>query len=105
MIQVPLENIPNQSFSINYENVLYDITLNSSQDGSLIFVTVFIDKVLIISGVRSLPDFPIIPYAYLENGNMMILTMNDEYANYEQLGVTQFLVIASQGEIDAIRGM
>jgi hypothetical protein len=104
MIQIPITNIPNQSLSINFENVLYDITINASKDGSLAFFTISINTVLIVSGVRALPDFPIIPYAYLENGNFILTTMNDEYPSFDQFGVTQFLILASQSEIDAIRG-
>lgn len=104
MIQIPITNIPNQSLSINYNNVLYDITIKASLDASLVFFTVLINNVLVINGIRALPDFPVIPAAYLENGNFILTTMNDEYPRYDQFGVTQFLILASQSEIDAIRG-
>lgn len=104
MMQVPITNLPNQSLSINLDQSQYDIRLHSNQDGSLTYIDIIRDNVTILSGQRAVAGFPIIPYPYLEDGNFVILTNDDDYPEYSQFGITQFMIFASQTELDAIRG-
>ena len=105
MINIPLQAIPNQSLSLQIDQITYDLRLHTCATGldQITAVTLFINNVLILSGVRAVSGYPIIPYPYLENGNFTFVTMNDEYPNYTQFGITQTLVFGSQAEIDAIR--
>jgi hypothetical protein len=108
MIQIPIANIPNQSFSINLDESQYDIRIHATSDrgipgNEIMAVTIIRDSVIIVSGMRAVSDYPIIPYAYLEDGNFFITTMNDEYPDWRQFGNTQYLIFASQAELIAAR--
>lgn len=107
MIQVPIVNIPNQSFSITYAKNEYDVAINACRDNGqpgtgIVAVTLHINDVLVVSGVRSVAGFPILPSKYLENGNFIFVTNNDEYPDWRQFGITQYLVLASQVELEAL---
>jgi hypothetical protein len=108
MIQIPLVNIPNQSLSINLAGNLYDIRIHACRDNGeygtgIMAVSIAINNVVVVTGQRALPDFPIIPARYLENGNFLIQTMNDDYPDWRQFGITQNLIFASQAELDTFR--
>lgn len=104
MINVPVTNIPNQSLSINLDNIQFDIRIHASQDGQLLFFDISANNEIIVNGQRALPDYPLIPYRYLEQGNFVMITDNDEYPRYDQLGMTQYLIYASASELATIRG-
>ena len=40
----------------------------------------------------------------MENGNFILQTSNYEYPDYTMFGVTQYLIFATQAEIEAING-
>jgi hypothetical protein len=108
MIQIPITNIANQSFSINLSDSQYDIRIHATSDrgipgNEIMAVSIIRDGILIVQGMRALSDFPIIPSAYLEDGNFIITTMADEYPDWHQFGITQYLIFASQAELDAAR--
>jgi hypothetical protein len=66
-------------------------------------VTIIRDNILIISNVRAVPQSPLIPYQYLEAGNFIVTTDNDEYPIYTQFGITQYLVYLTQSELEELR--
>lgn len=101
MIEIPISAIPNQSFSIRLDNSQYDIRIHTCNN--IMAFDIVRDGVEIVTGARAVAGYPIIPYDYLENGNFVIITANDEYPNYVQFGITQFLIYASQAEIGALR--
>ncbi len=108
MINIPLQAIPNQSLSILLDQTNFDIRLFSCgqsliAEANIMTITVYINNVLTVQNIRVVPGTPIIPYNYLiTNGNFVLLTQDNSYANYEQFGVTQNLIYASQSEIRAI---
>lgn len=109
MIVIPLSNIPNQSLSINLEGNQYDIRAHACDDNSsfgtgVVAFDITRNNEIIVTGIRALPDFPLIPARYLEDGNFLIQTMNDEYPDWRQFGITQNLIYASQDELNTIRG-
>ena len=111
MINIPLEAIPNQTFSIQLDQVNYDFEISScgfviaDQDYSknIMAVTIYINNELIIEGVRAVAGYPIIPSKYLSEANFVILTANDEYPNYLRFGIDQYLIYASADEIQQIQ--
>lgn len=104
MIQIPLQTIPNQSLSIQLDNINYDFVIRSMPGTSNIMVfDITIDNELIAEGVRAVPAYPLIEYKYLENGNFIVITNNDDYPDWQQFQISQFLLYASQTEIEAIQ--
>lgn len=101
MIEIPLANIPNQSFSIQLDNILYDITIKFIIN--VMTMTIIRSGTEIISNFRITPNLKIIPYTYLENGNFAVITANNEYPNYNNFGINQSLIYASAAELEAIR--
>lgn len=101
MIQIQVQAIPNQTLTASLSGNFYQIALNQTLDA--LCATIYVNNILVISGVRIVAGAPIIPYQYLENGNFALLTMDDELPNYLQLGVTQSLVFASMIELATIR--
>ena len=99
---IPLQAIPNQSLTVQIDNISYDIRVHLCSNVMAFDIT--IAGVLVIQGMRAVSGFPIIPAVYLENGNFVVLTQNDDYPYYDQFGITQFLYYASQAELEAIRG-
>lgn len=107
MIQVPILNIPNQSLSINLDNNQYNINIHATQDNpdgstGIMAVDLSINDVIILNGMRAVAGFPIIPYQYLVNGNFTFITTNDDYPDWRQFGISQYLIYASNSELEAI---
>lgn len=104
MIQIPLQTVPNQSLSIQLDDVNYDFEIRSMPGTSTIMVfDITIDNELIVEGVRAVPAYPLIEYKYLENGNFIVITENDDYPDWEKFQISQFLLYASNAEIEAIQ--
>lgn len=102
MIEIPLSAIPNQKLSIQLDNQFYDITIKEAN--KIMVVTVVRNGTTIIDSVRVVAGTPILPYEYLELGNFIFLTSNEEYPYYTKFGVDQSLIFASQAELEVIRG-
>ncbi len=109
MIQIPITNIANQSLSIRLAGNQYDITIHACRDNGeygtgIVAFDIVRDNVVIVTGNRAVPGFPLIPARYLENGNFIVLSMDDEYPDWRQFGITQQLIFASETELETIRG-
>ncbi len=101
MLNIPLQNIPNQSFSIQIDNNTYDILI--SDCGNIMAVDISINNVVIVLGQRAVPSNFLLPYRYLENGNFFFTSLDGEYPDWRRFGLDQFLVFASQAELNAAR--
>jgi hypothetical protein len=103
MLFVPLEVLPNQTFSIQIDNHNYDMAVYSC---NLIMAFDLVrDGVTILTGQRVVVGTPVIPYEYLENenGNFAFVTANEEYPDYLQFNTTQSLIYASNDELEVLR--
>jgi hypothetical protein len=109
MINTPLQTIANQSFTIQLFGINYDINIHDCHP--IMAVTLFINNTLILSGMRAVPNFPLIPYAYLEKGNFIFTTgtgndgqyiLNAEYPYWRRFNIDQFLIYASPEELQII---
>lgn len=110
MIQIPIDSLPNQSLSITLDNNVYDLVIHSCESNinnitGIVACDLTINGTVTVTGLRAIPSFPIIPSQYLENGNFIFQTENDAYPDWRQFGITQFLIYASQEELNAIRGI
>lgn len=99
MIEIPLSAIPNQSLSIRLGDAQYDLRLFLCNN--VMAIDIIRDNEVIIQGARLAPGFPILPYEYLSagEGNFVVVTENDEYPDYLQFGITQFLIYATTAEL------
>lgn len=94
---VSLDAVPNQELSVSLENFRY--VLRFKDAGGVVVADVVRDGVTILEGTRVLAGEPLIPYDYLEGGNFVLITSDDELPAYEQFGVTQFLLYLTVAEI------
>lgn len=101
MIQIPISAIPNQSLSIQLDQNNFDIRIHAC--GSIMAVDIAINNEVVVTGIRATGGYPLIMYPYLENGNLTIITENDEYPDYTRFGIDQFLIYASTEELEAFR--
>jgi hypothetical protein len=108
MIVIPLEAIPNQSLSIQLDNNNIDINIHSCNNTpqtygtNIMAIDITINEIVIITGQRMVPAWPLIGYDYLSSNNFFIVTENDEYGDYTQFGVTQYLIYVNAQEIQEI---
>jgi|SRR5208337_2463813 len=99
MIQILLDAIPNQSFTINLDQNSYAITIKEAR--GIMAADIVRNGEVLLSGARIVAGTPLIPYQYQENGNFVILTENELIPYYLYFGISQTLIYASQAEIEA----
>ena len=102
MQRIVLNPIPNQSLIIRLDDVLYTIEIKETQ--GVMSASITRAGVKLISGSRIVAGMPLLKYEYLENGNFILITNNEEIPYYTRFGIDQFLIFVSQSEIEAIRG-
>lgn len=102
-MEIPLQNIPNQAFSVQIDNNLYDMTIKFIVD--VMVVTVVRNGITIMTNVRATPNMPLILYPYLEaeEGNFAFFTIDGDYPNYNQFGQNQFLLYLSPTDLEDLR--
>jgi hypothetical protein len=101
MFEIPLQALPNQQFSVQLDNISFDISIDTTVNA--MSATVTRDDVLLVSGLRLVAGTPILPYRYLENGNFFLTTLNDALPFWTEFGVSQFLLFATETELLTIR--
>ena len=101
MIVIPLQAIPNQTLSIQLDRNNVDIEIRAC--GNTMAFSLSINENIILTNERMVPAWPLIAYEYLENGNFYMLTDNDDYPDYNLFSVNQYLIYASQIELEALR--
>ena len=100
MREIPLANIPNQSLSIQLDGNNFDLRVHDC--GSITTFTITINNTITLSNMRAVAGTPLIPYKYLENGNFIVLTTNEEYPDWARFGIDQYFIYASQAELEAL---
>lgn len=102
MRTIPLAAVPNQKITVQLDDLRMVVTVKEAR--GVMCASLERDGLTIVSSVRLLAGEPLVPYRYLENGNFMLLTIEDDLPDWRQFGLTQELVYLSQAEIEAIRG-
>lgn len=97
---IPLANTPNQSFTVQLDNVRWELVVRTAR--GCMCADVDRDNVALLRGVRLVAGQPIIPYAYLQTGNFIFLSVDDALPDWSQFGVSQTLVYFSAAEIAAL---
>ena len=101
MIEIEVQQIPNQEFIREIGDVRYTIKLRTFQGMTLADITA--DDVVLKRSVRVCPNMPIIPYKYLtKGGNFMFFCLDADYPHYTKFGVTQQLVYLTDEELEAL---
>ncbi len=101
MIVIPLASIPNQSLSVRLDMQQYDLRIHDCGNG-VMSIDLTINEVVLLTGTRLVGNYPVIVSEYMENGNFILQTANFEYPDWRRFGVDQFLIYATQAEIEAI---
>lgn len=95
---VPLEQLPNQSLSINVDGNRWDLRIKVATNSMVIDIS--LNDQVIILGQRITVGWPVIPYDYLATeGNFIFLTENEEMPDWNMFGITQQLLYVSPGEL------
>lgn len=97
---VPLQAVPNQEMSVRLADRRF--VLRIKEAAGVMIADVTIDGAVVLQGTRIVAGTPLIPYAYLEQGNLLLLTDGGDLPDYTQFGVTQSLVYLSAAEIAAL---
>ena len=102
MNRIPLEARPNQSLEVLLNTRRYQITIKET--GGVMAISITRDDVILIQNQIIPANAPLIPYRYLEAGNFVVLTENDDLPNYTEFGLSQRLIYVPQTELDSLRG-
>lgn len=100
-IGVPLQSIPSQNFTITLDGNLFEITIKET--AGVMAVSLVINGVDTIDNLIAASGAPIIPAQYLEAGNFMFLTANNQLPYYTQFNVTQSLFYFTAAELASFR--
>lgn len=98
---IPLSAIPKQTLSVPLGDVNHDITVICVNGAACVSITR--DNTVIVSNARAVAGQWIIQGEYLEYGNFMFITDNDELPDCTRFGVDQFLMYATADELDEVR--
>ena len=100
-VTVPIQSVPNQSFSINLNGVAFGITIRYT--AGVMAMSLTINGVDTIDNIRVVAGSPVIPSQYQENGNFMFLTSSFQLPIYTAFNVSQQLVYFTAAELATYR--
>lgn len=103
MLTIELDQTPVQALSATIDARRYEIAVRFA--GLVISVDIARDGVQLVTGMRAVAGTPLLPYLYLEDqsGNFTFTTADDALPDYTRFGIDQFLIYASNAELEAIR--
>lgn len=94
---IPLSPIPNQSFSVRLDDTRFVVRLKEAN--GVMVADVERNSVTILRATRVLAGELIIPYRYMQVGNFLLTTVDDELPDWRQFGGTQSLLYLSPAEV------
>lgn len=98
MRDISLLAVPNQTFSVTIDGVLWELSIKVARGTML--ADVKRDGVDLVLGQRIVAEFPILPYRHLSHaGNFAILTRDGELPWWEEFGRSQSLVYLAPIEV------
>lgn len=94
--------IPNQQVSFQEDDTRYVMRITSS--GTIVAVTMSINEVVVMEGVRMVLGALIIPFDYLRaaGGNLLFTSDNENILNYQSFSTSQFLLYLSSDELGSL---
>lgn len=100
MYKIPLDKTPNQTFSIVLNGKDYRIAIRTIQN--LTYMSVWVNSELLFYNQLCTPNAYVNPYNYVSvNGKFYFESLDNNYPNYTQFGVTQSLLFYTQEEVAA----
>lgn len=106
MYIIPLEQTPNQEFSVTINNVFYQLRLrywSPDNENGIIFSQVKVGDNDWTGSTRCVPNQPLIPYKYQTNGgNFYFICSDNQYPDYNKFGVEHILVFANDEELNNV---
>ena len=98
-VQISIQAVPNQTFSVQQDDQNYDITLKATR--GVMSASISINNVVVVSNSRFFADTPLIPYEYQEGagGNFIFTVEGDDIPIYTEFDVTQSLFYLSAAEV------
>lgn len=100
-IGVPFQSLPSQTFSITLDGYLFEVTIKTTNGCMCASLTV--NGVETVTNMRVAAGSPIIPARYLEAGNFMLLTANQQLPDYRIFNVSQSLFYFTASELTTYR--
>ena len=97
---VDLQPLLSQQIAIRLDGDQYVLRIYNTTAGVLCDLTR--DEVVVIRGIRIVGGTPLIPYTYLQDGNFMLVTADNELPEYTKFGVDQYLIFFTQAELEAL---
>ena len=98
MVNIELNNIPNQVFSITLNGMQYRIAVRTIQNFTLI--SVWQNGDILFYNQVCTPNAFVNPYNYVsENGKLYFRCLDNEYPNYKKFGDTQKLYFLTPDEV------
>lgn len=101
MMNVPVQIVPNQEFTISLDDNTWDISLKMV-NGTIV-VTLIFNNITLVENTLAVAGSLIIQPQYLEAGNFFFVTQNFELPDYTQFGITQSFIYVSAAELAAVR--
>lgn len=101
MQQIPLQQIPNQSFSILLDGNQWNILLKTVEDITVVSMT--LNGADILDSAHAVAGSFIIPSIYQESGNFFFTTLNQDLPYYTDFNVSQQLIYISATELAVLR--
>lgn len=99
---ITLQKTPNQEIIVTLDGSRYKIQIKSVS-GFMTYGVTRDGLVIIENGSRIVNGTPLLPYKYMESGNFILDVPDSELPDFTKFELTQFLIFASQEEIEAIR--
>lgn len=95
---VPLQAIPNQTFTILLNGELYRIALRTVQE--LTYMSVWINEEVLFYNQLCTPNNWVNPYDYVSrNGKFFFACADEEYPTYTKFNITQQLLFLTTEEV------
>lgn len=98
---IPIAAVANQELSVRLDDQRLVLRLKEAR--GVMVADLDRDDVRVISATRVLAGEPIIPYHYLESGNFLLMTINDELPDWRNFETTQTLVYLTAAEVAALK--
>lgn len=99
---IPIQSLPNQSFSVTLNGARFDISV--IETNGVMSASIAINGTPVIENVRATASTFLLPYLYQENGNFLFLNMDEKIIYYTNFGISQSLIWLSPDDLAYLRG-